>query len=187
METRPPKKSLRMAPFAIQATRGLLRDERSRRKTMAISLLIVGGHVGSGFDRVAPVVESARTSLAVHFVLVRLRLGNNARVVAGSPGSPAPSSASTRRAKSSPGGSFQGDKFRLARRPRLEMRQSESQEVSRSLRQAEAGPSPQAGGEDQERCESDGQSRNQDGIAIMQLDCVFSRLELDAEQSAVHF
>lgn len=30
-----------MAPFAIQVTRGLLRDERSRRKTMGISLLIV--------------------------------------------------------------------------------------------------------------------------------------------------
>jgi MFS family permease len=41
METRPPKKSLQMAPFAIQVTRGLLRDERSRRKTMGISLLIV--------------------------------------------------------------------------------------------------------------------------------------------------
>ena len=30
-----------MVPFTIQATRGLLRDERSRRKTMGISLLIV--------------------------------------------------------------------------------------------------------------------------------------------------
>lgn len=29
-----------MAPFAIHATRGLLRDQRSRRKTMAISLII---------------------------------------------------------------------------------------------------------------------------------------------------
>ena len=28
-----------MVPFTIHATRGLLRDERSRRKTMAISLL----------------------------------------------------------------------------------------------------------------------------------------------------
>jgi MFS family permease len=41
METRPPKKNLSVAPFAIQVTRGLLRDERSRRKTMGISLLIV--------------------------------------------------------------------------------------------------------------------------------------------------
>jgi MFS family permease len=41
METRRPKKSLQVAPFAIQVTRGLLRDERSRRKTMGISLLIV--------------------------------------------------------------------------------------------------------------------------------------------------
>lgn len=29
-----------MVPFTIQVTRGLLRDERSRRKTMGISLLI---------------------------------------------------------------------------------------------------------------------------------------------------
>ena len=29
-----------MVPFTVQVTRGLLRDERSRRKTMGISLLI---------------------------------------------------------------------------------------------------------------------------------------------------
>lgn len=40
METRPPKKSFWIVPFAVQVTRGLLRDERSRRKTMGISLLI---------------------------------------------------------------------------------------------------------------------------------------------------
>jgi hypothetical protein len=40
METPPPQKRLRIAPFSIHATRGLLRDERSRRKTMALSLLV---------------------------------------------------------------------------------------------------------------------------------------------------
>jgi hypothetical protein len=40
METRPPEKKLRMMPFTIHATRGLLRDQQSRRKTMAISLII---------------------------------------------------------------------------------------------------------------------------------------------------
>jgi hypothetical protein len=39
MET-PPKKSFWMVPFSIHATRGLLRDERSRRKTMAVSVLV---------------------------------------------------------------------------------------------------------------------------------------------------
>lgn|ERR1700674_2472082 len=39
-EPRPPKKSFWMVPFTIHATRGLLRDERSRRKTMAVSLLV---------------------------------------------------------------------------------------------------------------------------------------------------
>lgn len=40
METPPPKKSFRVVPFSIHVTRGLLRDERSRRKTMAFSLLV---------------------------------------------------------------------------------------------------------------------------------------------------
>ena len=40
METPPQKKGLRVVPFSIQATRGLLRDERSRRKTMAVCLLV---------------------------------------------------------------------------------------------------------------------------------------------------
>lgn len=39
METPPTDKKLRMASFAIQATRGLLRDERARRRIMALSLL----------------------------------------------------------------------------------------------------------------------------------------------------
>jgi hypothetical protein len=40
METRPPKKGFWMVPFTVQVTRGLLRDERSRRKTMGFSVLI---------------------------------------------------------------------------------------------------------------------------------------------------
>jgi hypothetical protein len=40
MEEEPPKKSFWMVPFTVQVTRGLLRDERSRRRTMGISLLI---------------------------------------------------------------------------------------------------------------------------------------------------
>jgi len=40
METPPPEKRLRVAPFAIHATRGLLRDQSSRRKTMAVCLLV---------------------------------------------------------------------------------------------------------------------------------------------------
>lgn len=43
-----------MAPFAIQVTRGLLRDERSRRKTMGISLLIVVVMVISGLTVLRP-------------------------------------------------------------------------------------------------------------------------------------
>ena len=38
METRPPNKSFWMVPFTIQATQGLLRDQRSRRVIMAISI-----------------------------------------------------------------------------------------------------------------------------------------------------
>ena len=34
------KKNFWMVPFTIHATRGLLRDQQSRRKTMAVSLII---------------------------------------------------------------------------------------------------------------------------------------------------
>jgi hypothetical protein len=38
MEERPPLKPFWMVPFTIQATKGLLRDQRGRRVIMAISL-----------------------------------------------------------------------------------------------------------------------------------------------------
>ena len=41
METRPPNKSFWMVPFTIQATQGLLRDQRTRRAIMAICLFVV--------------------------------------------------------------------------------------------------------------------------------------------------
>ena len=40
METRPPDKRFEMAPFTIQATRGLLRDAKLRRIMMAITVAI---------------------------------------------------------------------------------------------------------------------------------------------------
>jgi len=40
MDERPPEKRLRVTPFAIHVTRGLLRDQKSRRRTMAISIAI---------------------------------------------------------------------------------------------------------------------------------------------------
>ena len=40
METRPPEKRLEMAPFTIHATRGLLRNQKSRRMLMAISVAL---------------------------------------------------------------------------------------------------------------------------------------------------
>jgi hypothetical protein len=40
MEDRPPEKRLRVAPFSIHATRGLLRDQKSRRRTMAVSIAV---------------------------------------------------------------------------------------------------------------------------------------------------
>jgi len=38
METQPPEKRLEVAPFAVHATRGVLRDPKARRKTMALLL-----------------------------------------------------------------------------------------------------------------------------------------------------
>jgi hypothetical protein len=40
MEDGPPPKRFWMVPFSIHATRGLLRDQRARRKIMAVSLVI---------------------------------------------------------------------------------------------------------------------------------------------------
>jgi hypothetical protein len=40
METRPPQKSFWMVPFTIQATRGILRDQLTRRATMAVCLVV---------------------------------------------------------------------------------------------------------------------------------------------------
>ena len=40
MENGPPPKRFWMVPFTIHATRGLLRDQRARRKIMAMSLLL---------------------------------------------------------------------------------------------------------------------------------------------------
>jgi protein-S-isoprenylcysteine O-methyltransferase Ste14 len=40
METGPPEKRLKVAPFAIHATRGLIRDQKARRKMMAISIAV---------------------------------------------------------------------------------------------------------------------------------------------------
>jgi hypothetical protein len=40
MEPGPPKQRFWMVPFTIHATRGLLRDQPARRKTMAVSLIM---------------------------------------------------------------------------------------------------------------------------------------------------
>ena len=54
METRPPKKSFWIVPFTIHATRGVLRDERSRRKTMGISLRVALGMLAAGLTILRP-------------------------------------------------------------------------------------------------------------------------------------
>lgn len=40
MEPRPSEKPLQVTPFAVQATRGLLRDPKSRRKVMTLLLIV---------------------------------------------------------------------------------------------------------------------------------------------------
>ena len=57
METRPPEKRFKVAPFAIHATRGLLRDARSRRKTMAILLVVALAMVILGLLGLRPWLE----------------------------------------------------------------------------------------------------------------------------------
>ena len=40
MEPGPPEKRLKMAPFIVHATRGLIRDQRMRRRTMGMLLAV---------------------------------------------------------------------------------------------------------------------------------------------------
>jgi len=49
METGPPEKRLRTASFSIHATRGLLRDQTSRRKTMTLCLVVAVALAIAGF------------------------------------------------------------------------------------------------------------------------------------------
>jgi hypothetical protein len=48
METRPPLKPFWMVPFTVHATRGILRDQRSRRVMMTISLVAAVALVAVG-------------------------------------------------------------------------------------------------------------------------------------------
>jgi hypothetical protein len=54
MDDRPPTKSFWMVPFTVQVTRGLLRDARSRRKTMGISLLVAVTMLVAGLTVLRP-------------------------------------------------------------------------------------------------------------------------------------
>jgi hypothetical protein len=54
MEPGPPKQRFWMVPFTIHATRGLLRDQRSRRKTMAVSLLFAVAMLVAGWTVLRP-------------------------------------------------------------------------------------------------------------------------------------
>jgi hypothetical protein len=57
METPPSEKRLEVAPFAIHATRGLLRNSRARRKTMAILVVAASAMVAVGLLGLRPWLE----------------------------------------------------------------------------------------------------------------------------------
>lgn len=54
MDTRPPEKRLRVVPFSIHATRGLLRDQGMRRKMMTFFLVVVLAFVVAGLTILRP-------------------------------------------------------------------------------------------------------------------------------------
>ena len=54
METRPPEKPLKMAPFTIHATRGLLRDPKLRRIMMAVSIAVAAIMLVTGLTVLRP-------------------------------------------------------------------------------------------------------------------------------------
>ena len=59
-----------MVPFTIQVTRGLLARRALAPEDDGDLAGCCGGHAGGRFDRLATVAGSARTSMAVHFLLV---------------------------------------------------------------------------------------------------------------------
>jgi hypothetical protein len=67
METRPPDKRLKVAPFAIHATRGLIRNPRTRRKVMGILLVVALVMIGLGLFGLGPWLEPREH--AVRFIL----------------------------------------------------------------------------------------------------------------------
>jgi hypothetical protein len=54
MEIPPQKKGFWLAPFIVQITRGVLRDERARRKTMGLSLLAALAMLVAGLTVLRP-------------------------------------------------------------------------------------------------------------------------------------
>ena len=56
----PPPKKLRTISFAVHATRGLIRDQSMRRKTMFVLLLAALLLLFSGFTFLAPVLDPRR-------------------------------------------------------------------------------------------------------------------------------
>ena len=55
--TSPREKKLQLVPFVIHATRGLLRDTRARRKTMAAVLLAIVAMLTLGMTALRPWLE----------------------------------------------------------------------------------------------------------------------------------
>ena len=53
----PNEKKLRFAPFAIHATRGLLRDQNARRKTMFAAVIVAAVMLFSGATFLAPALD----------------------------------------------------------------------------------------------------------------------------------
>ena len=73
----PSNKHFRMVPFSVHATRGLLRDQKARRKAIGISLVAAVAMLTAGLTVLRSWLDRARASVAICHVLVRLRVGND--------------------------------------------------------------------------------------------------------------
>src|ERR1051326_2578251 len=67
MESGPPEKRFQAAPFTVHATRGILRDPKARRKTMAISIGVALIGLVTGLTVLRPALDPHEH--AVRFVL----------------------------------------------------------------------------------------------------------------------
>ena len=82
MENSPEEKRLQAASFLVHATRGVIRDQNTRRYAMLFLTRAGAGAFDFGWNVAAAVAESAARALALRAIFSGLHLANGDRHVA---------------------------------------------------------------------------------------------------------